>query len=119
MNERPAGACWGKWEQLAWRVGFRMDSRVQALTIHSLAGRLVAVISQHPMIAQSHDPENRRSSTQVSFTCTSIRPIRLLKGSIKIQKLAELAKADHQPALALTDTDNMFGALEFSDKVAG
>ncbi|MDB5573263.1 MAG: polymerase subunit alpha, partial [Tardiphaga sp.] len=43
----------------------------------------------------------------------------LLKGSIKIQKLAELAKADKQPALALTDTDNMFGALEFSDKLAG
>jgi DNA polymerase-3 subunit alpha len=42
----------------------------------------------------------------------------LLKGSIKIQKLAELARADHQPALALTDTDNMFGALEFSDKIA-
>src|ERR1700730_10147823 len=42
----------------------------------------------------------------------------LLKGSIKIQKLAELAKADRQPALALTDTDNMFGALEFSDKMA-
>ena len=43
----------------------------------------------------------------------------LLKGSIKIAKLGELAKADHQPALALTDTDNMFGALEFSDKMAG
>src|SRR6478736_9681707 len=43
----------------------------------------------------------------------------LLKGSIKIQKLGELAKADRQPALALTDTDNMFGALEFSDKLAG
>src|ERR1700759_1856903 len=43
----------------------------------------------------------------------------LLKGAIKIQKLAELAKADHQPALALTDTDNMFGALEFSEKLAG
>src|ERR1700744_3245244 len=43
----------------------------------------------------------------------------LLKGAIKIQKLAELAKADRQPALALTDTDNMFGALEFSDKLAG
>src|SRR6187397_3516372 len=42
----------------------------------------------------------------------------LLKGSIKIAKLAELAKADHQPALALTDTDNMFGALEFSEKLA-
>src|SRR5437762_11039004 len=35
-----------------------------------------------------------------------------------IGKLAELAKADRQPALALTDTDNMFGALEFSDKMA-
>ncbi len=43
----------------------------------------------------------------------------LLKGSIKIQRLAELAKADRQPALALTDTDNMFGSLEFSDKLAG
>src|SRR5215475_8495550 len=42
----------------------------------------------------------------------------LLKGSIKIARLAELAKADRQPALALTDTDNMFGALEFSDKMA-
>src|SRR4030088_2781902 len=42
----------------------------------------------------------------------------LLKGSIKIQKLGELARADRQPALALTDTDNMFGALEFSDKMA-
>src|SRR5207244_7523461 len=43
----------------------------------------------------------------------------LLKGSIKIAKLGELAKADRQPALALTDTDNMFGALEFSEKMAG
>ena len=43
----------------------------------------------------------------------------LLKGSLKIAKLGELAKADRQPALALTDTDNMFGALEFSDKMAG
>src|ERR671927_1210109 len=42
----------------------------------------------------------------------------LLKGSIKIQTLGEVAKADRQPALALTDTDNMFGALEFSDKMA-
>src|SRR5215471_13459748 len=43
----------------------------------------------------------------------------LLKGAIKIAKLGALAKADRQPALALTDTDNMFGALEFSDKMAG
>ena len=42
----------------------------------------------------------------------------LLEGALPIARLAELAKADHQPALALTDTDNMFGALEFSDKLA-
>src|SRR3954449_7734421 len=43
----------------------------------------------------------------------------LLEGALKIAKLAELAKADRQPALALTDTNNLFGALEFSEKLAG
>ena len=43
----------------------------------------------------------------------------LLEGALTIPKLADLAKADRQPALALTDTDNMFGALEFSEKLAG
>jgi DNA polymerase III subunit alpha len=43
----------------------------------------------------------------------------LLEGALTIARLCELAKADRQPALALTDTDNMFGALEFSDKMAG
>jgi DNA polymerase III subunit alpha len=43
----------------------------------------------------------------------------LLQGSMTIAKLAALAKADHQPALALTDNDNMFGSLEFSEKLAG
>jgi DNA polymerase-3 subunit alpha len=42
----------------------------------------------------------------------------LLEGALTIAKLAEYAKADHQPALALADTDNMFGALEFSEKLA-
>ncbi|MBV8510747.1 MAG: PHP domain-containing protein, partial [Xanthobacteraceae bacterium] len=42
----------------------------------------------------------------------------LLEGAMTIARLAELTKADRQPALALTDTDNMFGALEFSDKMA-
>ncbi len=43
----------------------------------------------------------------------------LLEGALPIARLAELAKADKQPALALTDTDNMFGGLEFSEKLAG
>ncbi len=43
----------------------------------------------------------------------------LLEGALTVARLAELAKGDRQPALALTDTDNMFGALEFSEKLAG
>src|ERR1700692_544069 len=43
----------------------------------------------------------------------------LLEGALTIARLAELARKDRQPALALTDTDNMFGALEFSEKMAG
>jgi DNA polymerase-3 subunit alpha len=42
----------------------------------------------------------------------------LLESSLTIKKLAELAKADKQPALALTDTSNLFGVLEFSEKFA-
>jgi DNA polymerase-3 subunit alpha len=42
----------------------------------------------------------------------------LLEGALTIARLAELAKKDRQPVLALTDTDNMFGALEFSEKMA-
>ena len=43
----------------------------------------------------------------------------LLEGAITIPKLAKLAVANAFPALGLTDTGNLFGALEFSDKVAG
>ncbi len=43
----------------------------------------------------------------------------LLEGAMTIAALARLASADNQPALALTDTNNLFGALEFSEKLAG
>ena len=42
----------------------------------------------------------------------------LLEGAITIPKLAKLAAAHDFPAVALTDTGNLFGALEFSDKVS-
>jgi DNA polymerase III subunit alpha len=42
----------------------------------------------------------------------------LLEGALPIAKLAKLAGADAMPALALTDTNNLFGALEFSEKLA-
>ncbi len=42
----------------------------------------------------------------------------LLEGALTIPKLVELAQADGAPALALTDTNNLFGALEFSEAMA-
>ena len=37
---------------------------------------------------------------------------------MKVGKIADLAKADAMPAVALTDTSNLFGALEFSEKLS-
>ncbi len=42
----------------------------------------------------------------------------LREGAITVGKLAKLAAADAMPALAITDTNNLFGALEFSEKLA-
>ncbi|MFO1167720.1 MAG: DNA polymerase III subunit alpha [Rhodoblastus sp.] len=42
----------------------------------------------------------------------------LREGALTIGKLAKLAVADEQPALAITDTNNLFGALEFSEKLS-
>ncbi|MDB5540243.1 MAG: DNA-directed polymerase, partial [Devosia sp.] len=43
----------------------------------------------------------------------------LLEGALPLAKLLDLAKADKQPALGIADTNNLFGALEFSEKAAG
>jgi len=42
----------------------------------------------------------------------------LLEGALPIGKLAKLAEKQGFPAVGLTDTDNLFGILEFSDKLA-
>ena len=42
----------------------------------------------------------------------------LREGALGIGKLAKLAAYDRMPALAITDTNNLFGALEFSEKLA-
>jgi len=42
----------------------------------------------------------------------------LLEGALPIGKLARLADAKRMPAVAITDTNNLFGALEFSEKLA-
>ena len=43
----------------------------------------------------------------------------LLEGAIRIKGLAQLCKDLEMPALAITDTGNLFGALEFSEIMAG
>jgi DNA polymerase-3 subunit alpha len=43
----------------------------------------------------------------------------LLEGALPIGRLLDLAKADKQPAIGIADTNNLFGALEFSEKAAG
>ncbi|MCB8876506.1 DNA polymerase III subunit alpha [Acidisoma silvae] len=43
----------------------------------------------------------------------------LSEGAIKVDKLIALAAGDGMPALALTDSSNMFGALEFAQYATG
>ncbi|MFK5978533.1 MAG: DNA polymerase III subunit alpha [Rhizobiaceae bacterium] len=42
----------------------------------------------------------------------------LLESALPLAKLVDLAIADNQPALAVTDRNNLFGALEFSEKAS-
>jgi len=43
----------------------------------------------------------------------------LREGALPVATLAKCAVADRLPALAITDSNNLFGALEFSEKLAG
>ena len=43
----------------------------------------------------------------------------LLEGALPVAKLAKLAVANKTPAIALTDRNNLFGALEFSTRLSG
>ncbi|AQS41790.1 MAG: DNA polymerase III subunit alpha [Candidatus Tokpelaia hoelldobleri] len=40
----------------------------------------------------------------------------LLEGALKVDKIVAHAQADKQPAMAITDSSNLFGALEFTQK---
>ena len=73
----------------------------------------------HHGIVQERITEDTSWPVRALFICMCIRPIRCSRARSRSRALRSLAKADRQPALALTDTDNMFGALEFSEKMAG
>ncbi len=43
----------------------------------------------------------------------------LLEGAVRLKKLPDLCRAAQMPAVAITDTNNMFAALEFSVAASG
>ena len=65
----------------------------------------------------SHAPGRQLAPTFVHLKVHSAYS--LLEGAITFPRLAKLAAAQGFPAVGLTDTNNLFGALEFSDKLAG
>ena len=43
----------------------------------------------------------------------------LLEGAVRLKKLPDLCKANNMPAIAVTDTNSLFAALEFSVSLSG
>ena len=43
----------------------------------------------------------------------------LLEGAVRLKKLPDLCKKHEMPAIAVTDTNNLFSALEFSVSASG
>ncbi|WP_084143799.1 DNA polymerase III subunit alpha [Methylocapsa acidiphila] len=61
----------------------------------------------------------RRAAGGVGFVHLHVHSsYSLREGAMSISALVKLAAADRMPALAITDSNNLFGALEFSEKLA-
>ena len=63
--------------------------------------------------------ENSNGSPTLKFVhlrCHSA--FSLLEGALRIEQIVKYAKADGMPAVGISDTNNLFGALEFSEKAA-
>ena len=54
-----------------------------------------------------------------SSTCVFTREYSLLEGAVRLKKLPGLCERAGMPAVAVTDTNNMFAALEFSVTASG
>ncbi|MBS8259599.1 DNA polymerase III subunit alpha [Roseibium polysiphoniae] len=81
--------------------------------------------SEYPSSDQSSDlttPDGpaKAAAERVGYVHLRVHSaLSLLEGALPIKKLLDLAKSDDQPALAITDTGNLFGAQEFSAKAWG
>ena len=68
-------------------------------------------------VATSADDE-RQSGGHANFVHLRVHSAySLSESTLRINKLAELAAADQQPALAITDSFNLFGAFDFTQKM--
>jgi DNA polymerase-3 subunit alpha len=68
--------------------------------------------------SRSTSPETPAASAPAFVHLKVHSAYSLLEGALPIPRLAKLAAAHGFPALGLTDTNNLYGALEFSDKLA-
>ncbi|MFY8151622.1 MAG: PHP domain-containing protein, partial [Hyphomicrobiales bacterium] len=60
----------------------------------------------------AREPDDSRVLSDVGFVHLHVHSsYSLLEGALMVGTLAKMAAADGQPALALTDTNNLFGAL--------
>ena len=97
-----------------------LDQGTQSLARHRLRNprRLRQAVTEPPELAKAriialiwpHDrgPRLHPSSPHTAFS--------LREGALTLGQLIQLAEKDAQPALAVTDTNNLFAALEFSEK---
>ncbi len=59
-------------------------------------------------------------AAQLPFVHLRVRsPYSVLEGAIRMPKMVEACQTHGMPAIALTDTNNLFGALEFSEVLSG
>jgi DNA polymerase-3 subunit alpha len=60
-------------------------------------------------------PENRRAASFIHLRVKSAYS--LLEGAVRPEELAELARENAMPAVAVTDVNNLFGVYEISEKL--
>jgi len=71
----------------------------------------------HEALSGNGDGNNNQNRSQPDFVHLHVlSAFSLLESSLPIKRILELTEADNQPAIAITDRNNLFGALEFSEK---
>src|SRR5262245_53402136 len=105
---------------------FLRDRTWQSCAVAEAAGQTCTGVRRHGPVSSMENtirsagvPGQNGHGTEPRFVHLKVHSAySLLEGALQISSLAKLAKALNMPAVGLTDTNNMFGVLEFSDKLA-